>query len=173
MTSSGTGDPFAIVANNSSKLFLDGTVIAFHQLTLAVRHQEILCIVARALRQDDAAALHCGPDRYQRRRTSGRRQASDQPAGSVAMVFQHFGLLPWKTVYDNALSAWRCRQAVGVYQRACRPLSRPGRPQWFREALSLQLSAACSSASASCVHCDQPVDPFDGRAIRCARRADP
>ena len=45
MTSSGTDDAFAIVAENSSKLFLDGTVVAFHQLSLAVRHQEILCIV--------------------------------------------------------------------------------------------------------------------------------
>src|ERR1700716_2705363 len=35
----------AIIARNASKLFLDGTVVAFRQLTLSVRHQEILCIV--------------------------------------------------------------------------------------------------------------------------------
>ena len=35
----------AIVAENASKVFLDGTVLAFHQLSLAVRRQEILCIV--------------------------------------------------------------------------------------------------------------------------------
>jgi NitT/TauT family transport system ATP-binding protein len=29
------------------------------------------------------------------------RRVTEPPAG-VAMVFQHFGLLPWKTVYDNA-----------------------------------------------------------------------
>ena len=31
---------------------------------------------------------------------AGRRVAG--PAEGVAMVFQHFGLLPWKTVYENA-----------------------------------------------------------------------
>ena len=35
----------AIGARNASKLFLDGAVVAFRQLTLNVRHQEILCIV--------------------------------------------------------------------------------------------------------------------------------
>ena len=35
----------AIVAQNASKLFLDGTVVAFRQLNLSVRNQEILCIV--------------------------------------------------------------------------------------------------------------------------------
>ncbi len=45
MTSAGTGDTFAIIADNASKLFLDGTVVAFHQLTLAIRKQEIICIV--------------------------------------------------------------------------------------------------------------------------------
>ena len=34
-----------IVAQNASKLFLDGTVVAFRQLNLSVRNQEILCIV--------------------------------------------------------------------------------------------------------------------------------
>jgi ABC-type Fe3+/spermidine/putrescine transport system ATPase subunit len=34
-----------IVADNASKLFLDGTVVAFRQLSLAVKRDEILCIV--------------------------------------------------------------------------------------------------------------------------------
>ena len=34
-----------IVADNASKLFLDGTVVAFRQLSLAVTRDEILCIV--------------------------------------------------------------------------------------------------------------------------------
>jgi len=93
----------AVVADNASKLFLDGTVIAFHQLTLAVRNQEILCIVGPSgcgkttlLRciagltdiSDGKLAVHGNP-------------VTGPPEG-VAMVFQHFGLLPWKTVYDNA-----------------------------------------------------------------------
>lgn len=93
----------AIVADNASKLFLDGTVIAFHQLTLAVRNQEILCIVGPS---------GCGKTTLLRC-IAGLTDISDGkllvggspvkgPPDGVAMVFQHFGLLPWKTVYDNA-----------------------------------------------------------------------
>lgn len=103
MTSSGASDAFAIVANNSSKLFLDGTVVAFHQLSLSVRHQEILCIVGPS---------GCGKTTLLRC-IAGLTDTSDgtllvngspvtSPPEGVAMVFQHFGLLPWKTVYDNA-----------------------------------------------------------------------
>jgi len=35
----------AIGVRDASKLFLDGAVVAFRQLTLEVRRQEILCIV--------------------------------------------------------------------------------------------------------------------------------
>ena len=35
----------AIVAENANKLFLDGAVVAFHQLTLSVERNEILCVV--------------------------------------------------------------------------------------------------------------------------------
>ncbi len=35
----------AIVAEGASKLFLDGAVVAFHQLSLKVRRDEILCVV--------------------------------------------------------------------------------------------------------------------------------
>ncbi|MGH6728219.1 MAG: ATP-binding cassette domain-containing protein, partial [Pseudolabrys sp.] len=45
MTSTRTGDAFAIVADNANKLFLDGAVVAFHQLSFAVRSNEILCVV--------------------------------------------------------------------------------------------------------------------------------
>src|SRR4029077_778405 len=38
-------DQPAIVAEGASKLFLDGTVVAFHQLSLAVRRDEIMCVV--------------------------------------------------------------------------------------------------------------------------------
>jgi NitT/TauT family transport system ATP-binding protein len=93
----------AIVAENASKVFLDGTVVAFSQLSLAVRQQEILCIVGPS---------GCGKTTLLRciaglTDLSGGRllvhgaPVAGPPAG-VAMVFQHFGLLPWKTVYENA-----------------------------------------------------------------------
>ncbi|MGH8457046.1 MAG: ABC transporter ATP-binding protein [Stenotrophobium sp.] len=103
MTSTRTGDAFAIVADNANKLFLDGAVVAFHQLSFAVRSNEILCVVgpsgcgkttllrciAGLIDISDGTLLVAG------------KPVSGAPEG-VATVFQHFGLLPWKTVYDNA-----------------------------------------------------------------------
>ncbi|MCX7297190.1 MAG: ABC transporter ATP-binding protein [Hyphomicrobiales bacterium] len=103
MTASGTGDGFAIAATNSSKLFLDGTVVAFHQLSLAVRHQEILCIVGPS-GCGKTTLLRCIAgltDTSDGELLVAGRPVTGPPEG-VAMVFQHFGLLPWKTVYDNA-----------------------------------------------------------------------
>src|SRR6266478_4973556 len=97
------GEP-AIVAEGASKLFLDGAVVAFHQLSLKVRRDEILCVVGpsgcgkttllRAIA--GLTDLSSGELLVQGKRVAGR------PPDGVAMVFQHFGLLPWKTVYDNA-----------------------------------------------------------------------
>ena len=103
MTASGTGDGFTIAATNSSKLFLDGTVVAFHQLSLAVRHQEILCIVGPS-GCGKTTLLRCIAgltDTSDGELLVAGRPVTGPPEG-VAMVFQHFGLLPWKTVYDNA-----------------------------------------------------------------------
>ena len=44
MASSGGGQP-AIVAENATKMFLDGAVVAFRHVNLSVRQQEILCVV--------------------------------------------------------------------------------------------------------------------------------
>src|SRR5436190_3651027 len=96
-------DP-AIVADGASKLFLDGTVVAFHQLNLAVERNEILCVVGPS---------GCGKTTLLRciagltELSSGRllvhgQPVTGRPPDGVAMVFQHFGLLPWKTVFDNA-----------------------------------------------------------------------
>jgi NitT/TauT family transport system ATP-binding protein len=92
-----------IVAENASKLFLDGTVVAFRQLSLQVRRDEILCIVGPS---------GCGKTTLLRciagltGLSTGQILVQDKPVAGppdgVAMVFQHFGLLPWKTVHDNA-----------------------------------------------------------------------
>ncbi|HLQ94370.1 MAG TPA: ABC transporter ATP-binding protein [Xanthobacteraceae bacterium] len=94
----------AIVAENASKLFLDGAVVAFHQLALRVERDEILCVVGPS---------GCGKTTFLRC-IAGLIELSDgrllvhgspvagRPPDGVAMVFQHFGLLPWKTVHDNA-----------------------------------------------------------------------
>jgi ABC-type proline/glycine betaine transport system ATPase subunit len=97
------GTDFAVGVRNASKLFLDGAVIAFRQLTLDVRNQEILCIVGPS---------GCGKTTFLRciaglidlssgdLAVFGKKVVGPPPG--VAMVFQHFGLLPWKTVYQNA-----------------------------------------------------------------------
>src|SRR6266567_4893627 len=100
---SATDTQHAIVADNASKLFLDGTVVAFHQLSLAVRHQEILCIVGPS-GCGKTTLLRCIAgltDINGGTLLVGGKPVTGAPEG-VAMVFQHFGLLPWKTVYDNA-----------------------------------------------------------------------
>src|SRR2546429_5014269 len=94
----------AIVADRASKLFLDGTVVAFHQLSLTVRCNEIMCVVGPSgcgkttlLRCIDGLTdLSSGKLLVHGELVAGR------PPDGVAVVFQHFGLLPWKTVYDNA-----------------------------------------------------------------------
>jgi NitT/TauT family transport system ATP-binding protein len=94
---------FAVGVRSASKLFLDGAVIAFRQLTLDVRSQEILCIVGPS---------GCGKTTFLRciagliDLSAGELAVFGKPVlgppPGVAMVFQHFGLLPWKTVYQNA-----------------------------------------------------------------------
>src|SRR5262245_57150112 len=93
----------AVVAENAAKLFLDGAVVAFRQLSLTVRRNEIMCIVGPS-GCGKTTLLRCiagltdlssGALLVQGKPVSG-------PPDSVAMVFQHFGLLPWKTVYENA-----------------------------------------------------------------------
>jgi NitT/TauT family transport system ATP-binding protein len=104
MAGAHTAGDAAIVAEGASKLFLDGAVVAFHQLSLAVRRNEIMCVVGPS---------GCGKTTLLRciagltDLSSGTLLVHGKPVGprppdGVAMVFQHFGLLPWKTVHDNA-----------------------------------------------------------------------
>ncbi|HEY6198696.1 MAG TPA: ABC transporter ATP-binding protein [Candidatus Binatia bacterium] len=91
-----------IVIDRASKLFLEGTVVAFRNIELSVRTNEILCIVGPS---------GCGKTTLLRcigglvAPTSGRvlidGAAVENPRAGVAIVFQHFGLLPWKTVAAN------------------------------------------------------------------------
>ena len=93
----------AVVATNASKLFLDGTVVAFHRLSLAVRSQEVLCVVGPS-GCGKTTLLRCiaGLTDISSGELSVHGAPVNGPSDGVAIVFQHFGLLPWKTVYDNA-----------------------------------------------------------------------
>src|SRR6185312_8662155 len=93
----------AILAESAGKLFQDGAVIAFRALSLAVEKDEVLCVLGPS---------GCGKTTFLRciaglaDLSAGRLLVHGKPVAGppdgVAMVFQHFGLLPWKTVYDNA-----------------------------------------------------------------------
>jgi NitT/TauT family transport system ATP-binding protein len=104
MAAATTANSPAIVAEGASKLFLDGAVVAFHQMSLGVMRDEIMCVVGPS---------GCGKTTLLRciagltDLSSGRilvhgKPVEGRPPDGVAMVFQHFGLLPWKTVFENA-----------------------------------------------------------------------
>jgi NitT/TauT family transport system ATP-binding protein len=103
MPPASTIDAPAIVAGSASKLFLDGAVVAFRQLSFDIKRNEIMCIVGPS---------GCGKTTFLRciagltDLSSGELLVHGKPVNGppdgVAMVFQHFGLLPWKTVYQNA-----------------------------------------------------------------------
>ena len=117
-------DHSVIVADNAAKLFLDGAVVAFRQLSFTIARNEIMCIVGPS---------GCGKTTFLRCIAGLTELSSGQllvdgktvngPPDGVAMVFQHFGLLPWKTVYDNAAfglamagaSAAHIKERVGHY----------------------------------------------------------
>ena len=95
-------DGTKIVVDHASKLFLEGTVVAFRTVELNVRSNEVLCIVGPS---------GCGKTTLLRciggllTPSSGEVRIDGEsiraPREGVAIVFQHFGLLPWKTVVDN------------------------------------------------------------------------
>src|SRR5688572_24415390 len=95
-------DGTKIVVDHASKLFLEGTVVAFRNVELNVRSNEVLCIVGPS---------GCGKTTLLRciggllPPSSGQVLIDGEPVRSpregVAIVFQHFGLLPWKTVVGN------------------------------------------------------------------------
>lgn len=86
----------------ATRVFTDNDVVAFEDLSLEVEHDEVLCIVGPS---------GCGKTTLLRcvggliRLTMGRvlidGVSVDSPPPGVATVFQHFGLFPWKTVWEN------------------------------------------------------------------------
>ncbi len=95
------GGPMVVV-DGVAKRFRQGATAALETCSLEVRARELLCILGPSgsgkttllriidglLRPDSGRVLIGGTE-------------VTAPRPDVAMVFQHFGLLPWKTVYDN------------------------------------------------------------------------
>ena len=120
-------DGIKIIVDRASKLFLEGSVVAFRNVDLQIRSKEVVCVVGPS---------GCGKTTLLRciggllAPSSGQvlidGQTVNRPREGVAIVFQHFGLLPWKTVLDNvafglriagasaAVTAERLRHYIGL-----------------------------------------------------------
>jgi NitT/TauT family transport system ATP-binding protein len=85
-----------------------GALEVFRNIDLDVGEREIVAVVGPSgcgkttmlrcidgLIPHDAGEIHVG------------NQVVTEPIAGVAMVFQHFGLFPWKTVYDNVAYGMR------------------------------------------------------------------
>jgi len=91
-----------IQVEHASRVFLGGAVVALDRITLDIYENEIACIVGpsgcgkttllRCL--DGLVPLSGGAIKIDGQPVTG-------PPKNVAMVFQHFGLFPWKTVHAN------------------------------------------------------------------------
>ena len=94
----------------ATRTFSDGAVVAFEDLNLDVLPNETMCIVGPS-GCGKTTLLRCLAGLLQP--TEGRVLLDGkpvvQPSPSVAMVFQHFGLFPWKTVYENVTYGLKLR----------------------------------------------------------------
>ncbi len=94
--------PAKISVENATRLYPEGNVVVFEKLNLQIEENEVLCIVGPS-GCGKTTLLRCMDGLIPL--TEGRilidGRAVKRPSTEVAMVFQHFGLFPWKTVYDN------------------------------------------------------------------------
>ena len=115
--------PSKMRVEGATKTFVDGAVIAFENIDLEIKTNEALCVVGPSgcgkttllrclagLTQPSEGAVYLDEQRL------------TQPSPSVAMVFQQFGLFPWKTVADNVAYGLKLR---GTPRTKCRTMIEP------------------------------------------------
>lgn len=102
--------PAKMQVEQATRTFGDGAVVAFEALDLTVRENETLCVVGPS-GCGKTTLLRCLAGLIQP--TAGRvlldGRAIVQPSPQVVMVFQHFGLFPWKTVWENVTYGLKLR----------------------------------------------------------------
>jgi NitT/TauT family transport system ATP-binding protein len=107
----------------ATRTFLDGAVIAFQDVTLDIRQNEALCVVGPS-GCGKTTLLRCLAGLIQP--TEGAVYLDEkpltEPSPSLAMVFQQFGLFPWKTVADNVAYGLKLR---GTPKREWQPAIAP------------------------------------------------
>ena len=91
-----------IVVENATKRFGSGTLTVFDGLALEVRDGETVCILGPS-GCGKTTLLRCmhGLARLDEGQIFIDQLEVRAPRRNVAMVFQHFGLMPWKRVRDN------------------------------------------------------------------------
>jgi len=91
-----------ISVENATRTYADGAVVVFDKLDLQVHENEVLCIVGPS-GCGKTTLLRCidGLIPLSAGRIVIDGTVVNKPRTDVAMVFQHFGLFPWKTVFDN------------------------------------------------------------------------
>ena len=161
-----------IRADGLGKTYGDKEV--FHDLTFDVAEGEIVSIVGPS-GCGKTTLLRCvvGLIAPTRGSVSINEQRVLAPTEGVAMVFQHFGLFPWKTVAANVAYGLTVQ---GISRRASAPkvqeLINLVGLQGFEKssAPALRRDAAAGRSGPSARHRTQRVG--DGRALRLPRRAD-
>ncbi len=91
-----------ISIQDATRFYSDGKVIVFQNLTLPIYENEVLCIVGPS-GCGKTTLLRCidGLIPLSAGRIMIDGTAVLKPRTDVAMVFQHFGLFPWKSVHNN------------------------------------------------------------------------
>lgn len=163
-----------IVIRNLTKRYLEGSVLAFENLTLDVRENEILCILGPSgcgkttlLKIIDGLMLaDVGEVQIDGERVRG-------PRPTVAMVFQHFGLFPWKTVRENIGYGLRVqgRPAVEIeaaVKKYVKMVSLEGFEQAYPYQLSGGMQQRCGLARALAINpkillMDEPFGAVDAQ----------
>jgi NitT/TauT family transport system ATP-binding protein len=96
--------------DHATRTFVDGAVIAFQDMSLDVLQNEALCVVGPS-GCGKTTLLRCLAGLIQP--TEGEVYLDEQrvaePNPSVVMVFQHFGLFPWKTAFENVAYGLKLR----------------------------------------------------------------
>jgi NitT/TauT family transport system ATP-binding protein len=94
------GGAASIVVSNAAKRF--GTLEVFRNVSLEVGEREVLAIIGPS-GCGKTTLLRCmnGLISLDEGEVRIEGEAVIEPRSGVAMVFQHFGLFPWKTVFQN------------------------------------------------------------------------
>jgi len=163
-----------ILIRNLTKRYLEGAVLAFENLTLEVLENEILCILGPSgcgkttllkiidgLMPPDAGEVRIDGENVQ------------GPRPSVAMVFQHFGLFPWKTVAENICYGLRVQgRPKGESEAALKKYVKMVGLEGFENAYPYQLSGGmqqrCGLARALAINprillMDEPFGAVDAQ----------